>query len=654
MSVLSIPEVVLAILACLPASKHDDTSVRTLIACTKTSRVLREVAKTDSLWIKHFLARWTLPHIVDITERAWYELYCVRRATDDEVRFLLNVIITTPSKRRHAALALCDHGVLARDMLRTEMECRVPKAASGVYKAVQERRPGERWEVFGEEWVVGTGKREMDDKDEEKLDTREISPDWIQRRWWAKQVLGTIARFDGLSDMIHVLSLSQSNLTGIESARHFENGMIALSGLMGINTHEISRKYDSFAQSCKESLIQGRIEVDTTSSEFDLKRFSKGVCDWMRSQGFRKTQGDHSYDDLINSFPHAFMAANRSSVPISLVCTFVAITSRLGLLSAPVGVIGHVHAWIALPSYHQPDLGSSSSGDEIDWEDEQPLRSLHVDNLQVSQDLWRKFMKPSNAFQMVWRAAKELLFSVTELDIQSPTDVQTENSSRVLYASAMTLFLVNPLTPKAPEYLRLVIVAIVHYYPFDAEPILTMLLQFLSGIKTEDSQIPKMVTHIRNEITKLQVSNVVVKKRKKAKYWVGMIFRNVWLDELGLIIGWDEVCKTDGRTVIAAPGIDMLPRGRRQPFYKVLGPNGTSRYLAEEQMAPLPSLMRERHTPWDIAGAFMQHRMAVVEPAFARVEVNEELGRVWFVPSASTAEEYPDDTALGEEYMRKP
>ncbi|QRV90554.1 hemimethylated DNA-binding domain protein [Ceratobasidium sp. AG-Ba] len=245
-----------------------------------------------------------------------------------------------------------------------------------------------------------------------------------------------------------------------------------------------------------------------------------------------------------------------------------------------------------------------------------------------------------------------------EAHIQFPTDVQRKNLGGALYASAMTLLIANPDAPHAAWHLESVLNIIRQHHLLDEEPILGTLLRFLPYTRVDGKPIPEIHTLLRNEITRLRTSSTAdVKKRRKEKYWVGMIFKHTWLDVLGLIIGWDEACKADEEVIIAAE-IDELPRGRGQPFYKVLDTDGNLTYLAEDQMVQPPSLIavfeREQTAAWDIVRALMQHRMSIIEPVFTRVEVSEELGRIWFVPSASAAEEYPDDTALGEEYMRKP
>ncbi|QRV90548.1 F-box only protein 21 [Ceratobasidium sp. AG-Ba] len=664
MSVLSIPEVILAILTRLPASKHDDTSVRTLIACTKASRMLRAVAQTDSLWLKHYRARWTRPRLTDTNEGTWHQLYCLRRAKDIDFRSLLDTIIRVPSERDEAASVLCNYEGFAWDMLRMELECRVPEDVSGIWKEDEEQSAGERWDGFGEEWVDGASERKSEHKREDKFDTREIKPDWIQRRWWAKQALAAISRLDAMLDIMRVFYTNQAHATSIVNAHRFERGIIALSGLMGVNTHEMSHNYDSLAQACKDSLVEYGIEVDATSSEFDLKTFSKGVCDWMRTQGFRRTQGDQPYNDLMSSFPHAFMTTNRTSIPMSLVCTFVAIATRLGFLAAPAGDVGHVHAWIALPDYQRPDSSSSPGTEEIDWEDEQPLRRLHVDvcysetepfltsekmrqtleSLDVPQARWKMFMEPCTASQANDAASCERSASFCKANI---------NLDGALYTSAITLFIAGPQTPGAAQYLEWITAVTKRHYPLDTESVLRMLLQFLSDLRIGDNQIPEIGTHLRNEITKLRVSSVNVKKRKDKKYWVGMIFKHARSQSLGLIVGWDE----PDMLFVTGTEIDGLYRQHKQAGYKTLGVNGIMIYVPEDNVVPLPSLTGssedEQKPAWDRVRALMRHGMSIIERTFTRVEVDEELGRVWFVPAVSTAEEYPEDTALGEEYMRR-
>ncbi|QRW04735.1 hemimethylated DNA-binding domain protein [Ceratobasidium sp. AG-Ba] len=125
-------------------------------------------------------------------------------------------------------------------------------------------------------------------------------------------------------------------------------------------------------------------------------------------------------------------------------------------------------------------------------------------------------------------------------------------------------------------------------------------------------------------------------------------------EEREVILGWDEICYAEEDQIIGA-GVDSLPRGRGQPFCGVIGADRTLKYGAEDDMVQLPSLgsssESEQKLNWDVVRTLLSTRFSPIERGFGRVEVDEERGRVWFVPAASMAEAYPEDTALGMEYM---
>ena len=54
-----------------------------------------------------------------------------------------------------------------------------------------------------------------------------------------------------------------------------------------------------------------------------------------------------------------------------------------------------------------------------------------------------------------------------------------------------------------------------------------------------------------------------------------------------VIYGWDPVCKMD-EGWIEQMGVDTLPDGRHQPFYNVLGDDGSTRYAAQGRKLATP------------------------------------------------------------------
>ncbi|KAG9119813.1 hypothetical protein FRC07_004968 [Ceratobasidium sp. 392] len=671
MSLFTIPEVALHLLSHLPAARYDDTSVRTLVACTKVSRALRAIAQTDSVWFRHYVVRWSRPDFAcEPGQQPWYTLYCTRREKDLQTLVLLEILINTPSKRGETASKLVELNADAWDALRIEAACKVPEGVKDVWRREEREWDGERWKGVGDEWRDGERKGK-DSEDWEEPDTRELKSDWIQRRWWAKQLLGTISRTDAVNTMARIFLNDQPDSRSLENARNFEDGLKALSGLMGVNTSEISHNYDNLATECGRQLVEDGICVDPTKPEFDLKTFSSGVCRWMVGQGFRKAAGDGQYYDLMNHFPHKFMTTNRRALPMSLVCTFVAIVTRLGFLSAPVGFPGHVHAWIALPSYHLPEFVPFEP--ETDWEDETPTQRLHVDvfnsdvepflssdsmrgtlnNLQVPRDQQPMLMRPSAASEMVLRAANNILHSVTRIQHLPGSHIQAETRGAALYASAMTFLVARPQAADATRFIAGVISVVKEQFPLDADTV----LERLSSLIFNQEPARAVGIHLRNALGMLRSAPVNVNKRTKERWWVGMMFRHARYNYVGVILGWDAECAASEEWMREA-GVDELPRGRKQPFYNVLAADGSFRYVAEENVIPLPSLATETHpeqkVTWGVVRALMLVGTFAIEQTFSRVEVDEELGRAWFVPAVNTAQEYPDDTPLGQAYMNSP
>ncbi|KAG9086376.1 hypothetical protein FRC06_003119 [Ceratobasidium sp. 370] len=583
MSLFTIPEVALHVLTHLPASRYDDTSVRTLIACTKVSHALRAIARTDSVWFRHYVVRWSKPEF-EPGQQQWYTLYCARRETDVWVLSLLDTLIATPSKRGDAASELVRRKDHAWDVLRMEARCKVPEGVRDVWRKEEKEWEGERWEGVGEEWRDSEGKgRDTDDEDVEEADTREMKNDWIQRRWWAKQMLGTISRTDAVVTMTRVFLNDQPNPTSLENARNFEDGLKALSGLMGINTSE-------------------------------------------------------------------------RTLPMSLVYTFVAIVTRLGLLAAPVGFPGHVHAWIALPSYQPTEFMPYEP--ETDWEDETPTRRLHVDvfHSDVEPFLASDSMRQTLNNLQVPREQQPMLMRPSAASEHQPsTYVQGEIRGAALYASAMTFVIARPQAADAARFVSGVVSVVKEQFPLDAEPVLSQLLTIFDR---DPGRAGGM--HLRNSIVRLRDASVDVKTRTREgvpRWWVGMVFRHAKFRYVGVILGWDEVCAAGEEWILEA-GVDRLPRGRNQPFYTVSAEDGSSRYVAEENVVPLPSLATEteaeQRVTWFTVRALMLTGTWTIEQTFSRVEVDEKLGRGWFVPAVNTANEYPEDTALGQAYMNSP
>ncbi|CAE6512900.1 unnamed protein product [Rhizoctonia solani] len=636
---LYIPELVVQCLSHLAPSKYDDTSVRTLLACMTSCRSLGEIAKTDLLWGPHFKARYmrNQGH-----EGEWYTRYISHRKADLQAISLLDDIISTPSKRDESIVQLVEMGDLAWDALNMEAMCRVPDELRDIWAKQDRERRTERWEGIGDEWNGSLGKV---DKLSEEPDSRNVKNDWIQRRWWARQALGTMARTSAVHVMSKVFSDDRPDPASLENARAFEEGIKALSGLMGVNVAEISHNYDNLARACGQHLDSVGISTSPQSPGFDLEAFSLGVCRWMASQGFKKANGDHYYD-LMNHFPHKFMTTHRRTLPMSLVYTFVAIVTRLGLRASPVGFPGHVHAWIALPD-SGPGWEEGSLAVDVFKSDEAPFldKEMMRENLQalgIPEAQRESLIGPAYAEEMVFRAANNVLHSVTRVQNQMDLSVSPETRAAALYASATTFLIARPEAADVSRFIGGIMSVVKEYFPLDTEPVLA---RALCQRLTRDPHL-SVGFQLRHVVDRLKQDFVEVNGRGPVQWWVGLVFRHRKFGYMGLVTGWDKECKAD-EDWIQAVGVNQLPRGRAQPFYSVVGEDGGTRYVAEENIIPLPTVPKDGgeqdRVTWANVHEFVANATGSIEQTFSRIEVDEEEGRVWFVPSASVAREYPGD-----------
>ncbi|QRV75825.1 F-box only protein 21 [Ceratobasidium sp. AG-Ba] len=271
----------------------------------------------------------------------------------------------------------------------------------------------------------------------------------------------------------------------------------AFSGLMGVNTVEIGCNYDKLAKECGRQLAHNGVCVDPTDHEFDLEIFSRGVCDWMRSQGFGKAEGERYYD-MMNHFPHTFMTTNRCTVPTSLVCTFVAIATRLGLCTGPVRFPDCIHAWIAFPSYEQSTTNILSRAKENNWQAEQPLRCLHVDvfhsdtepflssqsmrrtfaNFGVPEDKWGMCMIPTAASGILL----QVLNNIMESDNTEPpptTQIQTDARIATRYAMAIPVLITQPRGDNASTLVEVIESSVKDQFQLDTEIILSPIFEYI-------------------------------------------------------------------------------------------------------------------------------------------------------------------------------
>lgn len=159
-------DIYVQILKQLPVLPLADEGPRTLIACLRTNSVLRSAASVAAVWEPHYRVRYRISHPENEVSRRqtlgddWKSLYMERVRLDRQALKILDVIIIKRDGRLERAREVTS--TLSYDVwsvLATEAECPIPEPFCP-----------------------------FDSND------TQIPPHAIPRRFWARSLLGTIAR----------------------------------------------------------------------------------------------------------------------------------------------------------------------------------------------------------------------------------------------------------------------------------------------------------------------------------------------------------------------------------------------------------------------------------------------------------------------------
>lgn len=95
----------------------------------------------------------------------------------------------------------------------------------------------------------------------------------------------------------------------------------------------------------------------------------------------------------------------------------------------------------------------------------------------------------------------------------------------------------------------------------------------------EEDTTPKTPKHRPNQAS-------LARDEQVPTYRVGQVFKHKRQGYIAVIYGWDTACKMEERWIVGN-GVDRLPQGRRQPFYNSFVDDGSTRYVAQENVGLL-------------------------------------------------------------------
>jgi len=147
-------------------------------------------------------------------------------------------------------------------------------------------------------------------------------------------------------------------------------------------------------------------------------------------------------------------------------------------------------------------------------------------------------------------------------------------------------------------------------------------------------------------------------ERRPVRYFSGLLFVHRIFDYVAVILKGDDHCHASNAWIVRF-GIDALERGRNQPFYTVCAADGSSRYVAEDNIIPVAQLISEKDPEFSIhAGRSPDDILRGLVEGFPGLgrhflkPLEGPSGRIVFVPHRETLLRFPGDAAKAEAYLK--
>ncbi|OLL24686.1 F-box only protein 21 [Neolecta irregularis DAH-3] len=420
--------------------------------------------------------------------------------------------------------------------------------------------------------------------------------DILTRKYYSRSLVHYLRRRKAFS-------VWSSLVTGTEIP-NFDITVSYFSHFYGTDCIEISSKLDTLTKNFKEEYLD-----EFEASSLDQKCGIIGA--FMNQRGISGATGADYYR-IENSFIH--FALNRvPTLPITLAAIFCGIARRLEIHAAPVDFPGHVYVTVSETADFRNNIyidiynvGRLISRLEL----EQSLASIGEPPSPI-------YLSPASAIAMIRRVFRNIINS-----IQQGEDSRNGKPLALYSAIAALLTMNNEIDERTRDIFASIIQ---NHFPMDVD-ILEQVISRLQNFN-DTGELSSQCRSIRsNDNTPLPIHRR--QNTSLISYRIGDVFQHKRYSYVAVITGYTEVCNT-AEEWIRAMRIDELNRGRDQPFYHVIAEDGSSRYVAEENIRPIN----------DIASCEIFQDLEDIGKYFRRF--NQETGR--FVPAPDLEISYPDD-----------
>ncbi|KAG2076902.1 YccV-like-domain-containing protein, partial [Suillus decipiens] len=598
MTIRALPfELFVQILEQLTPSKDSDESITVLISCLKASTSLRTAASVSGLWEPHYRVRYTICDPVkeqlrkQSTGGDWRLMYFKRRRIDLETLDMLFKIVTERGDGRleRARDVNTMFSFDAWNVLEIAANYPLPEAFRG--PGAPEQGP--------------------------------VPPHAVPTRFWAQMLLGAIARSNAVR--------TWGELVSNDTPQALELSFACVSSFFVYPPMKVLSQLEELTALCKAYFIEHQIPLDPAEFTTDARKLRlvcSSICDFLWSCGFEAADGQQ-FHMLQNRFPHLFLTTHKATIPISLVYVFVCIARKIGVAASPVDFPTRVLAVVSSPD---PDV--SEFFVDVFGSRTQAILTLH-DNIPqfliqagVTATSMLHWISPASSTSMLVRASRNVLASVYSFPAGAVPEV-------VLHTAFYASLVVNVIFMHDHRYL-LNIMSHIKWFLLDLLPVLVDSLTPLLNPRLQEQLTTHCKAIIEDEKEAAATSHPRSPLTREVKFFVGMVFKHAAHGYVGYVYGWDPSCVA-AEDWIREMGVNSLSRGRHQPFYYALTQNGSTRYVAED------NIRTTCLEPADVCRIFID------APEAGRYfeDLTQVDGKARFLLSPELNAAYPDDEAFG-------
>ena len=337
-------------------------------------------------------------------------------------------------------------------------------------------------------------------------------------------------------------------------------------------------------------------------SDMKPRELATAVIAFMRRVGFTGASYEN-YHAFRNSFIGICLDSCRATLPLTTVAIFCALGCRLGLDVKPCEL--RYHAVAIVTDHSDPTLSPEK---RISFWD--PYKShLEVFKSDLEHQLrlvgvYRPYLVPSNTKDLVIRVSRNILTSERVAD----RDHAHEPERRAALYAALTAKVICGTQASTQSLERMCTLMQsdfymdVGFFENDMSRLIELddrllLTNICNAVRKEDAtpkkpmrRHPRLLEADQGRVTQGQGEGLmqVVDERDQQfredisiRYSVGSIFRHRRYNYEAVITGWTRNCAASEHWVSS---MDVYTCGRNQPFYNVFVADGSSRYVAEDNI----------------------------------------------------------------------